>query len=156
MPFRLSVAPAFFQRYINKSMYPFFKKGVVCYLHDILVASYTLEEKNIMEEVITKLTSNEVHSRLEKCNFYTDETEFLGYKICKGCILPKKNCCSVVASYTTPKNLKDTQSFIGLTNYFREFIPQYAAKVIPVHLVTVKARKQRIQWMEEAEASFRQ
>jgi RNase H-like domain found in reverse transcriptase len=48
----------------------------------------------------------------------------------------KKNCGSLVASYTTPKNLKETRSFIGLTNYFREFIPHYATKIIPVHVVT--------------------
>ena len=45
-----------------------------------------------------------------------------------------------VADWPTPKTKVDIQRFLGLTNYFRKFIPRYAEMVAPLTDLTKKAR----------------
>jgi len=52
-----------------------------------------------------------------------------------------------------PKSVKNIQRFLGLTNYYRQFIKDFAKIASPLHLLVRKKEKWR--WRQEQEEAFR-
>ena len=40
-----------------------------------------------------------------------------------------------------PRNVKEVQKFLGLTNYYRQFIKDFAKLVVPLHVLVRKEKK---------------
>lgn len=51
---------------------------------------------------------------------------------------PEKNKLSAIREYTVPKTKKDVRAFLGLTGYYRRFIPNYASIAKPLTDLTRK------------------
>lgn len=54
--------------------------------------------------------------------------EYLGQVIENGNVRPSPSKVQAVLNYPEPHSLKDVQSFLGLSGYFRKFIEFYALK----------------------------
>jgi len=52
-----------------------------------------------------------------------------------------------------PKTKKDMRTFLGLTGYYRRFIPNYASIAAPLTDLTRKHQPNLVQWTPDAEAS---
>jgi Reverse transcriptase (RNA-dependent DNA polymerase) len=154
MPFGLSVAPAFFQRFINGILFEFLGENVICYLDDILIATNSLEENELLvERVITCLKKNNLRSRVSKCEFFASQTEFLGFTLTGERIKAREATLSAISAWTRPESLKELQSFLGLTNYLRNFIREYSELVKPMLMIVDNTRK-RIKWETAAENAY--
>ena len=71
------------------------------------------------------MEENELKAKLSKCEFMLDQIEFLRHIISKdGIADPKK--VKAIQDWLAPKNLKELQCFLGLANYYRCFIENYA------------------------------
>ena len=46
-----------------------------------------------------------------------------------------------VLSWPTPKTVRDVRKFLGLTNYYRQFIKNFAALAKPLNMLTRKNKK---------------
>ncbi len=80
MPFRLSNAPAAFQRFINEVLGDLMDVCMVGYLDDILVYSDSLEDhRNHVREVLRCLRKAGLYVNLKKCKFHTDTMEYLRF-----------------------------------------------------------------------------
>ncbi|EFQ86320.1 hypothetical protein PTT_18478, partial [Pyrenophora teres f. teres 0-1] len=68
---------------INKTLYKYLEIFVLAYLDDILVYSKgTLKEHiELVKKVLRKLKNRKLYLQPKKCEFYTQETEFLGFII---------------------------------------------------------------------------
>ena len=53
-----------------------------------------------------------------------------------------------------PSDVKGVRSFLGLTGYYRRFIPKYAHRPLP--LTTLTRKNARWQWNEEQENACRE
>ncbi|GBM12163.1 Retrovirus-related Pol polyprotein from transposon 17.6 [Araneus ventricosus] len=58
--------------------------------------------------------------------------EFLGYIIENGKISHSLDKTAAVQNFPEPKSIKQVQSFLGLTDYFRKFIQNYALIAKPL------------------------
>ena len=58
--------------------------------------------------------------------------DFLGHIIENGSICPLVEKTLALQNFPEPQNAKDTQSFLGLTGYFRKFISSYAIVARPL------------------------
>ncbi|KAG5320516.1 POL2 protein, partial [Pseudoatta argentina] len=67
----------------------------------------------------------------KKCQFVKRTIEFLGHIVEGGKIYPFQEKVKAVIDYPE-KELKDIQSFLGLTGYFRKFIPSYSTIAKPL------------------------
>src|SRR5260221_3610480 len=81
MPFRLSNAPAAFQRFINEVLGDLMDVCTVGYLDDILIYSDSLEDhRDHVHEVLRRLHKVGLYANLKKCKFtptkwkYSDST----------------------------------------------------------------------------------
>ena len=57
-----------------------------------------------------------------------------------------------ILSWPEPKNVKDIRKFLGLANYYRRFIKNFAQVARPMNVLTRKDVKQ--QWEEEQQKAF--
>ena len=46
-----------------------------------------------------------------------------------------------VSDWLTPRKIKNVQKFLGLANYYRQFIKDFAKVVQPLHILVRKAEK---------------
>lgn len=67
-----------------------------------------------------------------KCSFLTTRVDYLGNVIENGSVRPSERKTEAVMRYPEPKNVKQIQSFLGLTGYFRKFIAGYSKIARPL------------------------
>jgi len=80
MPFRLTIAPSTFQRFINHITDPYLDKFVAVYLDDILIYSKNKDEHiEHVRQVLATLEENHLSAKVSKCEFHKSEIDFLGH-----------------------------------------------------------------------------
>jgi len=128
MFFRITNLPATFQAIMNKILRNMINKGkVVAFVDDILVGTETKEGHNeIIEEVLRRLEENNLHIKSEKCVWKVQKVRSLGVVIGPNGIEIEEEKVDGVLSWLEPKNVKDVRKFLGLTNYYRRFIKDFA------------------------------
>lgn len=77
----------------------------------------------------------------KKCQFIHRRVEFLGHVIENGKIYPSPNKTVAVRRFPVPRSLKGVRSFLGLTGYFRKFIPHYSTIAKPLSDMFKKDQK---------------
>ena len=103
------------------------KGKVVAFVDNVLVGMETEEEYNeIVEEVLRWLKENNLYIKLEKCVWKVQKIRFLEVVIEPNGIGIEKEKVNGVLSWPEPKNVKDVRKFLGLTNYYRRFIKDFA------------------------------
>jgi len=150
LPFGLTNAPATWQRLTNKILGDLYDEGVISYLDDILIFSKTEEEhKKLLREVFDRLTANKLYVKRSKCEWAKDEVEFCGHMIGRDGLRISPRKLQVLHDWPEPRNHKDVQSFLGLTNYLIDYVKDYAEIVMP--LSELQSGKKQWVWREDVE-----
>ena len=153
LPFGLTNAPATFMTLMQDIFRPLLDKCMVIYVDDILVYSRTKEEHDEhLRQVLDILRRNKLYGKASKCAFYQKSVEFLGFVVSAEGVSTDAVKTDAIRNWPQPKNLKEIQSFLGLCNYYRRFIKDYAQITTPLTELTRK--DQDYQWSEQAEAAF--
>jgi len=143
MYFGLMNSPATFQRMMNDLFRDLInQENMATFIDDILVATKTEEEYNeLVKEVQKRLEENDLFVKPEKCKWKVREVEFLGVVISpKGVEMQKKKVEGVL-NWPAPRNIKEVQKFLGLTNYYRRFIKDFARIAAPLYMLVRKEQK---------------
>jgi hypothetical protein len=153
MPFGLTNAPATFQGLINHLLYDHLDEFVVAYLDDILIYSQTREEHvKHVNQVLERLAKEDLTVKPEKCEFFTQETEFLGHLITPEGLQMHPDKIKAILEYPRPTNQKEILAFQGLAGYYRRFITGFSKITTPI---TNLLRKDRpFEWTEAQEQAF--
>ena len=67
--------------------------------------------------------------------------------------MPDPAKIEAVNNITSPHNIKDVRSFLGLAGYYRKFIPGFSS--IPVPLLQLTQKAAHFNWTEACEQAFR-
>jgi len=148
------MTPATFQAMMNKILRDLINKGkVAAFVDDVLVGTETEERHNeIVEEILKRLKENDLYIKLEKCMWKIKKIGFLGIIIGPNGIKIEAEKVDGVLSWLEPKNVKDVRKFLGLTNYYKRFIKDFAQVTILINVLTRKDVKW--QWGEEQQKAF--
>ena len=128
-PFSLTGAPTIFQCYINSTLSKFLDIFCSAYIDDVLIYSDG-SYKDYMEKVckvIARLREAGLCLDINKCKFAAKEVKYLGFIISIGegiKVDPEK--VAAIRSWEAPINVKGVQSFLGFTNFYREFIKEFS------------------------------
>jgi len=143
MFFGMTDLPAIFQAMINEILRDLINKGkVTAFVDDILVGTETEEGHNeIVEEILKRLEENDLYVKLEKCMWKIKKIGFLGVIIGPNRIEIEAEKVEGVLSWPEPKNVKDVRKFLGLTNYYRRFIKDFARVARPMNMLMRKDEK---------------
>ena len=137
MPFGLTNTPAAFQRLMNNIFSDLLDICVLVYLDNILIYSDTLEEHHChIREVLLRLPNNKLYARGNKCSFHEDTVEYLGFILSPNGLSRDPSKVSTILEWPEPCKIKDIQSFLGFTNFYRRFISDYSKiTVLLTHLM---------------------
>jgi len=138
--FGMMNSPATFQAMMNEILRDMINEGkVAVFVDDVLVGTETEEGHNkIVEEVLRRLEENDLYVKLEKCTWKVRKIGFLGVVIGPSRIEMEKEKVDRVLSWPKPKNVKDVRKFLGLANYYRRFIKDFAQVARPMNMLTRK------------------
>jgi hypothetical protein len=139
LPFGLCNAPATFMRMMNRIFGDLYDDCIIAYVDDILIYSKNIDDHiRHLQLILDRLRDHKLYLKRSKCCFATDRTEFCGTDVdAKGIYLDRSKLGPLFAT-KTPKNLKDVQSFLGVCNWFRDFIPHFAESARPLTELTKK------------------
>ena len=153
MPFGMVNAPAIFSELMNEVLRGILHKFAVVYLDDILLYSKTFEEHiEHIEAVFSRLRNAGLKLKMSKCDFLKREVNYLGHVVSPNGIKPDPAKVEALQQLEPPTDARGIRSFIGMTGYYRRFIPNYAKIAKPLTELTKKNRI--FCWTEECQNSF--
>ena len=154
MYFRLTNSPATFQAMMNDLFRDMINKGdITTFIDDVLVTTETEEgHDEIVEEVLRRLEENDLYVKPEKCVWKVREIGFLGVIMGPEGFRMETEKMEGVMNWPTPQCVKDIQKFLGLANYYRRFVKNFAKIAKPLHQLVRKDEKWK--WEGEQEEVF--
>jgi len=154
MFFGMTNSPATFQAIMNEILRDLINEGkVAAFVDDVLVGTETKEgHDEIVEEILRRLEENNLYIKLEKCVWKVRKIGFLGVVIGPNGIEMEEEKVDRVLSWLEPKNVKDVRKFLGLANYYRRFIKDFAQVARPINVLMRKDVKW--QWEVEQQKAF--
>ena len=155
MPFGLHGAPATFQRMMDQILIGCIGYAAA-YLDDVIIHSNTWEDHIChITEVLRKLKEAGLTIRPKKCQFCMERCSYLGHVVGNREVRPEEAKMQAVSYFPTPTTKKRVRAFLGLTGYYRKFLPDYADIAAPLTDLTKKNAPNRVKWTEECEKSFK-
>lgn len=132
-PFGLCNAPATFQNYINHILHDILDWYCTAYLDDVLVYSKTKKEhQEHVNEVIRRLGEAGLQIDINKSEFYTKKTKYLGLIVSTSGLEMDPEKVKAIQEWATPTTLKELQQFLGFANFYRRFIAAYSGIIEPM------------------------
>jgi hypothetical protein len=102
--------------------------------------------------VFDRLRLHTLKLQPEKCTFLSKEVLYLGHVINESGVSPDPNKIQCIKNYPRPKNAKDIKSFLGLLNYYRRFVDNFAKIAKPLTFLLKKDTK--FNWTDKCEDTF--
>lgn len=153
MPFGLANAPSVFQRIINNIFGPLGGTVALAYLDDILSPCQTFEEGlEKLTKIFETLRKNHLTLNPSKCHFFQEKINYLGLEVSRDGVRPGLGKAKAIEEFQRPKNIHNVRQFLGLTGFFRRFIPNHAKLTAP--LTKLLRKKEEWKWTDEQENSF--
>ena len=151
LPFGYCNSPGVFQSIMCKAL----KKslGTLCFvfIDDILVFSKNVNSHlSDLKEVLESFRKGNLSVKLEKCSFFQSQVEYLGHRISGEGIACINN--GKLEAMSRPNNIKELQRFLGVTNFFRKFIPVFSRVAYPLYQLLRKDKG--FIWDETCESAF--
>ena len=154
MPFGLKNAPATFQRLMDTILHNA-TEFAVWYIDDICIFSCTWDDHlSHLDVILTKLREANLTLQLVKCVFAAPSCDFLGHHVAEGIISPQKAKTEAVDNFRKPKTKKDVRSFLGLTRYYRRYIPNFSTISAPLSDLTKNNHPDIIEWTNDCQKAF--
>lgn len=153
MPFGLHSAPATWQRLIDRVIGVDLENYVFVYLDDVIVCTPSFEKHyEVLEKVLSRLSTAGLSLSREKCNFCKPELRYLGYVVnaCGLNVDPEK--VEAIVNIPTPRNVREVRRVVGLASWYRRFVPQFSTVVAP--LTSLLKKNTIFKWTENCEEAL--
>ena len=154
MPFGLQGAPATFQRMMDQVLADC-SEYAAAYLDDVIIHSTCWEDHvRHVRDVLQKLRRAGLTIKPKKCQFGMNSCLYLGHVVGNGEVRPEKAKLQAVEEFPTPTTKKQVRAFLGLTGYYRKFIPDFAEVAAPLTDLTRKNMPVKPPWTDDCGRAF--
>ncbi|VVT56361.1 uncharacterized protein SAPINGB_P005005 [Magnusiomyces paraingens] len=139
IPFILDTSPTSFQGYIRGLLHSMI--GVCCYVYmdDIIIFSPSGEQnKKDVRSVLSVLRDNNLNVNLERCDFFREEIEFLGFKLTSSGITFEESTVNNTTNWPRPRNVREVKTFVDFANHFSKLIKNYRSRIEPLQNIIDK------------------
>jgi len=156
MFFGMTNSPATFQGMMNEILRDMINEGkVAAFVDNVLIGTETEEgHDEIVEEVLRRLEKNNLYVKPEKYAWKVQKVNFLGVVMGQRRIEMKEDKVVGVLNWPIPKTVRDIRKFLGLANYYRQCVKDFAKIAQPLNNLTRKEKKWK--WISEQQDAFKQ
>ena len=153
MPFGLCNAPATFQRLMDRVLGGLKWSSCLVYLDDIIIVGTSFSEHlRNLAGVLQRLRQAGLKLKPSKCKWCQKSVTFLGHIVSEEGVAADPSKTAVVAGWPPPQSKREMQQFLGLANYYRKFVKNFAAIAKPLHRLTEKNTD--FKWTVECQHAF--
>lgn len=154
MPFGLCNSPQTLSKLMDLIFPAELRTNIFIYLDDLLIVSRDLSTHFALLKIVSqKLNEANLTINLLKSRFCFKTLRYLGYIVGSGTLSTDPDKVHAVSEFPCPTNRKQIRRFLGMTGWYRRFIPNYASLAAPLTDSLKKSTKFTLS--EEAIASFK-
>ena len=150
LTYGIASAPALFQATMDQILQGM--DNVRCRIDDILIRTEPHEHLQVLDEVLSRLEKHGIVAKWPKCEFMVPSVEFLGYRVDGEGRHPTEEKTAAINEVPSPKNVAELRSYLGLLNYYGNFLPNLSTLLQPLHELLRKGVKW--DWTAECEQAF--
>ena len=148
LPFGIANGPAEFSRLMRNLFCN--QEHVFTFLDDILIATDTIETHfEILEKVFTTLKNANLKVNSKKSHFVVETIDFLGQTLSSNYIFPQNEKIQCIQDFPLPENKTQLQSFLGLCNYYRHYVKNFADLTHQLYNLLKKNLPKKLVWTED-------
>ena len=126
-----------------------------CYIDDLGIwtdGSFN-DHLAVVDMVLSRLHTNNMKCNPLKCEWFVQETDFLGFWMTPQGIKPWKKRIDAILKMDCPQNNTDVRAFIGAVNHYKSLWPRRAHVLAPLAELTGRGR---FQWTATHDAAFKE
>ena len=123
------------------------------YHDDIFCYSNSVEDHlEHLASALQAIIASNIQVSAEKTKLFVTQAHILGHVVGNGTIRPDSDNTEAILGMSPPKNRTGVRSFLGMTSFFRKFIPNYAKIAAPLTILT--SDKVPWHWSTSQETAF--
>ncbi|TPX52457.1 hypothetical protein PhCBS80983_g06481 [Powellomyces hirtus] len=156
---RLLIAPEHREKTAIRTRFRLFEYSdlydicVICYPDDILIfSSNPNKHRQDVAEVLQRLQNHSPYVNAAKCHWGQKEIEFGGHLFSIDGMRIASDKIAAVQDWPTPRTTRHIWQFLGLTNYFLDYIKRYAEIAAP--LSALQGVKSTFKWTDKEQKAF--
>ena len=120
--------------------------NVVNFIDDILVHNSDWPgHVKTLKLVLDRLRRANLAARPSKCLVGYKSLEFLGHEVGEGVIRTNPTIRKKISEAPRPVTKRQVRSFLGLTGFYRDFIPNYSDIALPLTMLTRKGSSDKVE-----------
>ncbi|GBP19531.1 Retrovirus-related Pol polyprotein from transposon 412 [Eumeta japonica] len=151
--FGVKVAPNIWQRYMDQTLQGM--EGTACFFDDIALQGSTyIQLLQRITAVFKKITKCGLHLNKKKCQFFERSVTYLGHTINENGLHPTQEKIKDIENSPQPTEVSSLRTFLGMINYYQQFIPNLASKLNPLYQLLKKDAV--FQWSVQCEKAFQE
>ena len=155
MPFGLMTAGAQYTKLMRLVLEGI--PNVVSYIDDVLIYSANWQEHmETLGKVLERLRAANLGVKPSKCWIGYHSVEFLGHEVGQGTRKACPKLLEKIAEAPRPTTKTQVRAFLGLTGFYRDYIPMYANVALPLTELTKGKAPERVNWGPDQDEAFQE
>ena len=159
-PMGVSPSPGAFSRMMASILGNLRWTHAICFLDDIVTMGRTLDEHlSRLDDVLECIEKSGMKIKLRKCHFLEAELKVLGHIVSAKGVACDPAKVKAVSDFPEPplnapraKQIKHLQAYLGLANFYRRMVPNFALIAMP--LTQLLKKNAEFVWEKEQRDSF--
>jgi hypothetical protein len=157
LPMGLRTSPIAFAQAMNCLFCEELYEDILLYMDDLLLYSSTAEKHmDLLHRVFGKFRAANLRLSPTKSSFFLPKIVFLGFQVSEEGIKIDPSRFDLIRSYPAAKTTKQVRSMLGMFQYFRHFIPQFAKITAPLRQLLTKEGSANFRWEDEHNQALQQ
>lgn len=130
--FGLSTAPSLFHAVFDPILSGL--PGCAAYFDDIVIFGKTKNEcERNLETCLKRLQNYNITHNASKCKFFERKIKYLGHVISENGLEKNPQKIKAIVEMPAPKNLHELRSFLGMVQFYSQFIPDTPTLLQPLN-----------------------
>ena len=126
---------------------------VVIFIDDLVIYTSSFEDHlTALKTVFHRIREAKLKLNRKKCRWLCKRIEYLGYIIEDGFVKMSRDKVEKIIDRVAPKNVKELQAYMGLVNYYRKFIKDFAG--ITACMTELLKKGVKYEWSSECGNSY--
>jgi RNase H-like domain found in reverse transcriptase len=110
---------------------------------------------DLLRQIFMRFRQHHLFLKASKCYFGYTELEYVGKVISENGLKMSQEKTRSVLDFPVPSISKQLKSFLGLTNYFRDFVRNHSAIVKPLNsMLSNYSTTKKVEWTKESLEAF--